>query len=253
MSADDGLIYGYKPVVEALEADPSGIESLMIDTGRKRGLKRVELAARRGRVRILRMTEAELNARCGHGNHQGLAATVAPIQTLDLDALVERLASRTEATVLALDQLQDPQNLGAILRTAGALGVDGVITPDRRACPINATVVRASAGVARRVPIAQVTNLRDALDRLKQVGFWISGAVADQGQAPWTVDLGGRVALVLGSEGRGIRPRVLDGCDFRLTIPLAAEVESLNVGAAAAALLFEIRRQRLIKQGGGSP
>jgi len=246
MTTDDGsLIYGYKPVVEALEVDPAGIEVLWVATGRKRGLERIEKAARAARVRLEWMSEADLNARCGHGNHQGVAARAAALQTLDLEEVLGRLEGLPRAVVLVLDQLQDPQNLGAILRTAGAMGVAAVITPDRRACPINATVVRASAGVARRVPIAQVSNIRDALDRLKAAGCWVSGAVADAGQPPWHVDLTGRTVLVLGSEGRGIRPRVLDGCDFRLTIPLADGVESLNVSAAAAALLFEIRRQQL--------
>ena len=243
-SEESTLVYGYKPVMESVESDPEGVLRLVVSDRRKRGRGELKRLAKDASLTLEVMSEAALNELCGHGNHQGLAAFVAPLRHLELDEALARLEGEGARLVLVLDQVQDPQNLGAILRSAGALGVDCVIIPERRACPVNATVMRASAGVARKLPIARVRNIRDALDALKNIGFWVSGAVAREGRAPWEIGLVGKVALVLGSEGAGIRPRVVDGCDHLLTIPLEPGVESLNVSAAAAMFLFEIRRQR---------
>jgi 23S rRNA (guanosine2251-2'-O)-methyltransferase len=151
---------------------------------------------------------------------------------------------------VALDQIQDPGNVGNLLRTAEALGVHGVLVPRHQAAGLTPHVVRAAAGALEYLPMARAGNLSQALERLKQEGCWIVGAVAEgDAQAPWVVDLRGPIVLVLGSEGHGLRPLVARTCDILVRIPLAGRVGSLNVAAAGAALLYEVRRQR--HEGGG--
>src|SRR5262249_27577613 len=159
------------------------------------------------------------------------------------------------ALFLALDQVQDPGNVGNLLRTAEALGVHGALVPRHQAAGLTPHVVRAAAGALEYLPVARVGNLGQALERLKREGRWIVGAVAElvegqSAQAPWAVDLRGPLGLVLGSEGRGLSPLVARTCDTLVRIPLAGRVGSLNVAAAGAALLYEIRRQRV---GDGRP
>lgn len=238
----DEVIFGFKPVFEALEEDPQGISELWVSAGRRKGVEEVLALAARGNVPVRRLEDAELATRCGGGNHQGLAACVAAFAYAELPALVAGLGE--EALVVVLDGVQDPRNLGGILRTAAGFGVSAVCIPERRAAQVTPAAVRASAGLARRVPVCRVGNVTDALEALKAAGFWISGAAVQGGSPPWEIDLRGRVALVLGSEGRGIRPRVLEACDHRLGVPLAPGVESLNVGTATAALCYEVIRQR---------
>ncbi len=154
--------------------------------------------------------------------------------------------AKRPALVLVLDGVTDPQNLGAIVRSAHVLGADGVIVPRDRAVGITATAVKASAGATEHTPIAQVTNLARTLEELKEAGLWIAAAVAAGGDPPWKTDFKGPTALVLGAEGKGIRPLVLRGCDLLVQVPMLGHVASLNVGAAAAALLYEVIRQRSI-------
>jgi 23S rRNA (guanosine2251-2'-O)-methyltransferase len=155
------------------------------------------------------------------------------------------------ALFVALDQVQDPGNVGNLLRTAEALGVHGVLVPRHQAAGLTPHVVRAASGALEYLPVARVGNLVQALERLKEEGCWVVGAVAEGAEArePWAADLRGPVALVLGSEGRGLRPLVARTCDILVRVPLAGRVGSLNVAAAGAALLYEARRQRVLGPG----
>jgi 23S rRNA (guanosine2251-2'-O)-methyltransferase len=182
----------------------------------------------------------ELERLCGSPDHQGVVAEVDPYPYGDPKALLRREG----ALIVALDQVQDPRNLGAICRSAEFAGAAGVVVPERRSAEVTAVVCKASAGAVEHLEVAHVRNLADWLAAAKDAGFWIWGADAEAAQAPWDVDLSGPTVLVLGGEGKGIRPRVAAACDGLVALPRRGRVESLNVSAAAASLLFEAVRQR---------
>lgn len=212
------LIYGKQPVAEA-----------------ERGRRRVH--------RVWRAPETsgeELERLCGSPDHQGVVAEVEPYPYVG----PAELLSRENALLVALDQVQDPRNLGAVARSAEAAGAAGLVVPERRSAAVTAVACKASAGAVEHLPIAHVRNLADWLGEAKQAGFWIWGADAEAKQAPWAVDLGGPTVLVLGGEGKGLRPRVASACDGLVALPQRGKIDSLNVSAAAAALLFEAVRQR---------
>jgi 23S rRNA (guanosine2251-2'-O)-methyltransferase len=182
------------------------------------------------------------------GVHQGVVAVVGEYNYAQLDELLA-LAKKSgrPPLVLVLDSVQDPQNLGALVRTAHVVGAHGVVIPKDRAVGVTPAVVKASAGATEHVRIATVTNVARALEELKEAGLWIAGAVAaGDSKAPWEIDFTVPIALVLGAEGKGIRPLVQRGCDLLVQIPMEGEVASLNVGAAGAMLLYEIVRQRAV-------
>ncbi|MGC1853345.1 MAG: 23S rRNA (guanosine(2251)-2'-O)-methyltransferase RlmB [Solirubrobacterales bacterium] len=184
----------------------------------------------------------ELERLCGSPDHQGVVAEVDPYPYADPAALLRREG----ALLVALDQVQDPRNLGAVCRSAEFAGAAGVVIPERRSAEVTAVTCKASAGAVEHLQIARVRNLADWLADAKEAGFWIWGADAAASDAPWAVDLSGPTVLVLGGEGKGIRPRVASACDGLIALPRAGRVESLNVSAAAASLLFEAARQRSI-------
>lgn len=202
--------------------------------------------AERGRRRVRRVWRApetpaaELELLCGSPDHQGLVAEVDPYPYADRNQLLKREG----ALLVALDQVQDPRNLGAVCRSAEFAGAAGVVIPERRSAEVTAVACKASAGAVEHLDIARVRNLADWLGEAKEAGFWIWGADADASQAPWEVDLSGSTVLVLGGEGKGIRPRVAAACDGLVALPRGGRVESLNVSAAATALLLEAVRQR---------
>jgi 23S rRNA (guanosine2251-2'-O)-methyltransferase len=183
---------------------------------------------------------AALEELCGSPEHQGVVAEVDSFPYVDAQSLLEP----DEALVVALDQVQDPQNLGAICRVAETAGADGVVIPERRAVEVTPAVCRASAGAVEHLPVARVRNLADFLGVARDRGAWIYGAASEASDPYTTVDFGGRSVIVLGGEGSGLRPRVRAGCDRLVSIPMAGRMASLNVSAAAAVLLFEARRQR---------
>jgi 23S rRNA (guanosine2251-2'-O)-methyltransferase len=202
--------------------------------------------AKRGRRRVRRVWTAdeqgsdELTRIAGSPDHQGIVAEVDPYPYADADRLLEA----DDALIVALDQIQDPHNLGAVCRSAEAAGAAGLVIPDRRAAAVTPAVAKASAGAVEHLPIACVRNLADWLGHAKQAGAWVYGAEANA-EAPYSqTDLSGKVVLVLGSEGKGLRPRVASVCDKLISIPVRGRVASLNVAAAAAAVLFESVRQR---------
>lgn len=212
------LIYGRRPVEEA-----------------ERGKRRVQRVWRSPET-----SDLELERLCGSPDHQGVVAEVDPYPYADPNALLRR----PDALIVALDQVQDPRNLGAVCRSAEFAGAAGVVVPERRSAEVTAVVCKTSAGAVEHLEIAHVRNLADWLAEAKAGGFWIWGADADASEAPWDADLNGPTVLVLGGEGKGIRPRVASACDGLLALPRLGKLESLNVSAAAAAFLFEATRQR---------
>jgi 23S rRNA (guanosine2251-2'-O)-methyltransferase len=208
--------------------------------------KRPVQEAERGRRDVRRIWRApetpseELELICGSPDHQGVVAEVDPYPYADPNALLREEG----ALLVALDQVQDPRNLGAVCRSAEAAGVAGVVIPERRAAEVTAVACKASAGAVEHLAIARARNMADWLSDAKEAGFWIWGADAAAPQAPWDVDLRGPTVLVMGGVGRGIRPRVASACDGLVALPSTGRVESLNVSAAAAAMLFEALRQR---------
>jgi 23S rRNA (guanosine2251-2'-O)-methyltransferase len=209
--------------------------------------------AERGRRRVRRVWRApqasaeELERLCGSPDHQGVVAEVDPYPYADPNALLRREG----ALLVALDQVQDPRNLGAVCRSAEFAGAAGVVVPERRAAEVTAVACKASAGAVEHLDIARVRNLADWLGTAKSAGFWIWGADAAATDAPWHADLSGPTVLVLGGEGKGIRPRVAAACDGLVALPRRGRISSLNVSAATAALLFEAVRQRSSAGGAG--
>ena len=212
------LIYGKRPVAEA-----------------ERGRRRVQ--------RVWRAPETsleELESLCGSPDHQGVVAEVESYPYADPRGLLRGDAP----LIVALDQVQDPRNLGAVARSAEFAGAAGLAIPDRRSAEVTAVTCKASAGAVEHLSIARVRNLADWLAEAKEAGFWIWGADSEASSPPWDVDLTGPTVLVLGGEGKGIRPRVAAACDGLIALSQGGKVDSLNVSAAAAALLFEAVRQR---------
>ena len=181
-----------------------------------------------------------LTRRAGSHEHQGVCAEVAAYEYADADALLAAEAP----LIVALDEVQDPQNLGAICRTAECAGATGVVLTSRRAADVTPAVCKASAGAVEHLPVARVRNLADFLADAKQAGCWVYGAQAGADTAYDAPDYSGGVVCVLGAEGRGLRPRVAAACDALVSLPLRGRIESLNVGAAAAVLLYEILQRR---------
>ena len=241
---------GVRPVSGALRNDPDNVLEVFVDPDvRGSGVRECLTLAREMGVVIHDRSRKALNKQFAGVRHQGIAAHYRPPKLLSEDDLADLAATAgAEALFLVLDGVQDPRNLGACLRSAEAAAVTAVMMPRDRAVGVTATVRKASAGAADRVPIVQVTNLARALEMLKEAGVWVAGAVAPTreqgGEDVWAADLTGPLALVLGSEDKGLRRLTREKCDRLVAIPMPGAMSSLNVSVAAGILLFEIRRQR---------
>jgi 23S rRNA (guanosine2251-2'-O)-methyltransferase len=208
--------------------------------------RRAVAEAERGRRRVHRVwrapetTAEELARLCGSPDHQGVVAEVDPYPYADPSGLLDA----KDALVVVLDQVQDPHNLGAVCRAAEVAGAAGVVIPERRAAAVTAAACKASAGAVEHLSVGRVRNVADWLGEAKESGAWVYGAAAEADRRYTEVDWSGRVVLVLGSEGSGLRPRVADGCDELISIPVSGRVGSLNASVAAAVIVFEARRQQ---------
>jgi len=247
--AGSAPLFGRNPVLELLRARRREVEEIaVLSEGRGPALQELLGLARRSGVKISYRTRDQLTAIAGTPHHQGVVARVAGAEYASLDDVLSVPGQRSEpAFFLALDQVQDPRNLGAILRSAEVMGAHGAIVPKHHAVGLTSAAAKSAMGALEHLPVARETNISQVLDILKKDGVWIVGSVVQGGRAPWEVDLSGPMCLVLGGEGPGLRPLVAKGCDFLVSIPMRGQVESLNVGAAAAILCYEVRRQRLGK------
>jgi len=245
----EGRISGRNPVLELLRSAGRRIDEVAVLAGGRGPLAEVVALARKAGVRVSFRTRDQLTAMAASPDHQGVVARVARAEYVDLEDLLERPGQGgEEALFLVLDQVQDPRNLGALLRSAEALGVHGMIVPRHHAAGLTDAAARVAMGALEYVPVARAVNLVAALEALKERGVWVYGAVPSGGVAPWTADLAGPVCIVLGGEGAGLRALVARTCDRLLTVPMTGHVGSLNVAATGAVLCYEVMRQRASRQ-----
>ena len=241
---DNNLIFGIRPVVEAIEAGRE-IEKLYIRKGAE-GQLMTELRdlCLRHRVRVQEVPVEKLN-RLVRGNHQGVVAQIAAIAYVQLDDILERVPDDETPLVVVFDGVTDVRNFGAIARSAECAGAHGLVAPLKNSAPVNAEAIRASAGALTTIPVCRVGSIRNTIKTLQAEGFQVVAATEKSRKLLYDADLRRPTALVMGAEETGISKEVLKLCDERLAIPLIGRIESLNVSAAAAVMLFEVVRQRI--------
>lgn len=246
----DDVLVGRNAVTEALKSG-RGINKLWIASGDREGsvAEIAALAKERGIV-VQYVERAKIEVLAGGHRHQGVLAYVAPVPYAELEDILKAAEAKGEAPFLVLlDELEDPHNLGALLRTADATGVHGILIPKRRSVSLNATVAKTSAGAVEYVPVARIGNIAQTLKKLKEKGFWVAGADMDGEKAYYEADLTGPLVLVVGSEGKGMSRLTKEACDFIVRMPMVGRINSLNASVAGSILMYESMRQRLQKKG----
>ncbi|WP_138500012.1 23S rRNA (guanosine(2251)-2'-O)-methyltransferase RlmB [Nostoc sp. PA-18-2419] len=245
LTEDSDLIYGRHPVLSALQ-NQRGLNRIWI-TSRLRydpNFHHLLLQAKENGTVIDEVEPKRLDQITNNSNHQGVAAQIAPYTYIELPDLIEQAKSVTDAVIVVADGITDPHNLGAIIRTAEAIGAQGLVIPQRRASGITSTVVKVAAGALENFSVARVVNLSRALEELKTAGFWIYGTAATGSEPLHTVNFSGPIVLVIGSEGEGLSMLTQRSCDVLVSIPLQGKTPSLNASVAAGMALYEIYRQR---------
>ena len=246
MNEREDVIEGRNAVIEALRAGRA-IDKIYIAKGEvDKTLGHIASKARAAGVVVVEADRRKIDGMSVTHAHQGVVALAAVREYASIADLLARAAEAGEPPFLiACDEISDPHNLGAILRTAECVGAHGVLIPKRRSAGLTATVDKASAGAAEHVPVARVANMASALRELKEAGLWIYGTAAD-GESPlWETDFSGAVCLVIGSEGEGMSRVVAEQCDFRVSIPMRGKVSSLNASTSAAVVMYEVLRHRM--------
>ncbi len=242
------VLYGVNPIIEALRADRLPSEIMIAEGARDARLRELIELARDKAVLVKHAPRAKLDREAGNSHHQGVVAHIAPAGYADAEDLLDRITSREAAAgeplIMVLDGIEDPRNLGAILRTAECAGASGVFIPERRAAGLNETVAKASAGAIEHLPIARVTNLSRLIDRLKERNVWVVGTAAGATTSYTDWDWTKPSAIVLGAEGSGLHRLVRERCDVLVHIPVRGKIDSLNVSVAAGVVLYEALRQR---------
>lgn len=233
------IVYGVNPVLEAIRSHPDRVRYVSIAREQSSRLQRVVAEAKQAGVNVRQVPAQQIDKLAGRGVHNGVVAEVAEGSYADFDDVIARDETKF---VLILDGITDPQNFGAILRVADGFAVDLVILPEHDSVGLTPAAVKASAGASEWVQVAQVTNLSRAIETLKKHEYWVYAAAAGGDRAD-TIDFTGRVALVMGSEGKGVRRNVLEHCDRVVSIPMFGHVDSFNVASAAAVLCYEVVRQ----------
>jgi 23S rRNA (guanosine2251-2'-O)-methyltransferase len=241
------IIYGMNPVLEALRANRRRCHEVYIAQGRReKAAAAIAAECERRSVPLSPVARGEIARISRTDRHQGVAAEVDPFPYSALEGMVgSALSAEGRAFLLVLDGITDPQNLGSIMRTAHLLGAQGVILPRDNSAPVTAAVAKASAGACEYLPVAQVTNLARTIGYLKEKGIWVTGAAAEGEKSLYDCDFKGlNVAIVLGSEGAGMRRLVRESCDYTLYIPMQGKIASYNVSVAGALIMGEVARQR---------
>lgn len=241
---NEDLIIGRNAVAEALRSGRS-IDSLLVARGDRSGsIGKIIAECREKGVVIKQVDEKKLDCMCSGGNHQGVAAWAAAHEYASLDDIFALADKRGEKPfIIICDELYDPRNLGAIIRTADAAGAHGVIVPKRRSASLSYAVSKTACGALEYVPVARVGNLPSALDELKEKGLWIYGADIE-GEAWCGADFSSGVGLVIGSEGKGLGKLIRQKCDFTVSLPMKGNITSLNASVAAGIIMYEVARQR---------
>ena len=244
-----GDIFGRNTVMEALKSNRT-INKIWLAKGEQKGsVREIVALAKEKRITVQIVERSKLDKMFPHENHQGVAASVASADYVAWQDIVDAARQKGEDPLLViLDELEDPHNLGAILRSVDAVGAHGVIIPKRRAVPLTDGVAKASAGAIEHVPVARVSNLVQVMEELKKQGIWIAGADL-HGEYMHKQDLTGPLAIVVGSEGKGLGKLVRESCDYVVSIPMQGKINSLNASVATGVLLYEVYRQR--NAGGG--
>ena len=244
-----GDIFGRNPVTEALKSNRT-INKIWLAKGEQKGsVREIVALAKEKRIAVQMVERSKLDKMFPHENHQGVAASVASADYVAWQDIVDAARQKGEDPLLViLDELEDPHNLGAILRSVDAVGAHGVIIPKRREVHLTDGVAKASAGAIEHVPVARVSNLVQVIEELKKQGIWIAGADL-HGEYMHKQDLTGPLAIVVGSEGKGLGKLVRESCDYVVSIPMQGKINSLNASVATGVLLYEVYRQR--NAGGG--
>jgi len=239
------MIEGRNPVLEAIQSGRA-INKLMVANGQKEGsIKKIIAKAKEKGIVISYVDRQKINGLSQSDNHQGVIAFVAAYDYKELDELLNEVEAKEEAPFfIILDEINDPHNLGSIMRTADAVGAHGIIIPKRRAVGLTPVVAKTSAGAIEYVPVCRVTNLARTIDTLKERNIWIAGADMTGEQTHFQANFKGAIALVMGNEGQGLSRLVKEKCDFLVNIPMIGKVSSLNASVAASVIMYEIFKQR---------
>lgn len=240
---NDNIIIGRNPIIEALKSGRE-IDKILLQEGAEGSAMKINALAKERGIPVLKTEKTTLDRLAEGGTHQGVVAYISAYRYKDVEDIFAKADAAGEAPfVIILDNIEDPHNLGAIMRTAECAGAHGIIIPKRNACGLTETVAKTSAGAIEYVPCVRVTNLVRTINELKDKGFWI--AACDMGgQEYYKADLKGKLAVVVGSEGKGISKLVKENCDFIVSMPMVGKITSLNASNAAAVLMYEVRKQR---------
>ena len=250
----DDVIAGRNPVKEALRGDRTINKILMLKNVKSGALLEIMALAKEKGVLVQKVEKPSLNKFTGETAHQGVLALVSPKAYTPVEEMIAAIPPGEEAFFLMLDEISDPHNLGAILRTADAAGAHGVIIPRRRAAPLTPTVAKASAGAIEHVPVAKVANIVQTIDLLKKNGIWLIGADPQGNDLLWEARLDGPLALVIGGEDKGLGRLVRERCDYLVKLPMMGRINSLNASVAAALFAYEVVRQRReVMKNAGAP
>lgn len=242
-------VEGRNPVLELLEASDRSINKLFVISGERHGsIQKIIAIAKEKKIVINEVSKSKLDQMSETKNHQGVIATVAPYQYVDVDDLLQVAKNKNQQALLIIaDGIEDPHNLGSIIRTAECAGAHGIIIPKRRSVSVTPTVAKTSAGAIEHIGVARVNNISDTIDYLKKQGLWIIGTDMDARDVHYNTDLTGPVAIVVGSEGSGMGRLVKENCDILTKIPMTGNVTSLNASVASAIIIYEVIRQRNLK------
>lgn len=245
----EDILLGRNAVREAIKSGRS-INRILIAEGSHGGsISEIINLSKERHLVLQSISTDKLDTLCGGQRHQGIAAYAAPVDYVELDDILNLAKDRGEDPFLILlDELEDPHNLGAILRTADAVGAHGILIPKHRSCPLSSVVAKTSAGAVEYVPVARIGNVAQTLEGLKKQGLWVAGADMDGTENYYEANLTGPIVLVIGSEGHGVSRLTKEACDFIVKIPMRGKVNSLNASNAAAILAYEILKQRTLQK-----
>lgn len=249
-AADSRLIYGAIPVLEALRAENRRINKILIAEGAgENRLREILRLARENGILFQKIPRENLSLMVENGaNHQGIVAFVAPADYADAGELLDEIFRKENSLSIILDGVEDPRNLGAILRTVECAGADGVFIPERRAASLTETVAKSSAGATEYVKVAKIPNINRLIDELKENNIWVVGTSGEAKMNYYEWDWTQKSALVLGGEGKGLHRLTAEKCDVLVKIPMLGKIESLNVSVASGVILFEALRQKTKKE-----
>lgn len=242
-------VEGRNAVLELLESDRD-INKIFISDGDKHGsINKIIALAKKKKVLISEISRAKLNQMAQTENNQGVIAIVPPFEYCDIEDIIEEAKNRNEKPfILILDGIEDPHNLGSIIRSAETAGVHGIIIPKRRAASVNSTVAKVSAGAVAYMKIARVNNINDAINYLKENDVWICGTDIAANKYYYNEDFTGGIGIVIGNEGSGMSRLVKENCDFLVKIPMKGKVTSLNASVSAGIIMYEVVKQRIINE-----